>query len=180
MGKTTTVGRRLSKVFDKVLIVTAYTSGVIIVLMMLSVSYHVLMRYFFTAPTTWAPDFAGYMQYALVLLGAAWVLKIDSHVKIDTLLLRLSPRTRTIINIVTSSIALVACALFVWKGVEATWGAYLRGDFLYREVELPVAPFYALIPFAFLLLCIEFGRKVYNHWHSLSTIKLDKAGEAPS
>jgi C4-dicarboxylate transporter DctQ subunit len=180
MGKATTVGKRLSKVFDKILIVAAYASGAIIVLMMLSMSYEVVMRYFFLAPTKWAADSAGYMQYALVLLGAAWVLKIEGHTKIDTILLRLQPRTQTIINIVTSSTALVACALFMWKGVEATWVAYVRGDFLYHEVEVPLAPLYAIIPFAFLLLCIQFGRRVYNHWHSLSANKLRKAGEVTS
>jgi TRAP-type C4-dicarboxylate transport system permease small subunit len=168
LGKMGTVGRRLSKGFDKILMVTAYMSGIIIVVLMLSMCYEVVMRYFFNAPTKWAADFSGYMQYVLVLLGAAWVLKIDAHTKIDTLLLFFSPRTRTIINIVTSSIALVACALFLWKGVDATWDAYQRGDFLYREVELPLAPFYAVIPFAFLLVCIEFGRKVYDYWHSLT------------
>jgi TRAP-type C4-dicarboxylate transport system permease small subunit len=168
MRKAGTIGRRLSKVFDGILTVTAYTSGAIIVLLMLSMCYEVVMRYFFNAPTRWAADFSGYMQYVLVLVGAAWVLKIDAHIRIDTLLVRFSPRTQTILNIVTSSIALIVCALFLWKGVEATWTAYVRGDFLYREVELPLAPFYAVIPFAFLLVCIEFGRKVYNHWRSLS------------
>jgi TRAP-type C4-dicarboxylate transport system permease small subunit len=168
LGKMGTTGRRLSKGFDRILTVTAYTSGIIIVVLMLSMCYEVVMRYFFNAPTKWAADFSGYMQYVLVLLGAAWVLKIDAHTRIDTLLVFFSPRTRTIINIVTSSIALVACALFLWKGVEATWDAYQRGDFLYREVELPLAPLYAVIPFAFLLVCIEFGRKVYGYWHSLT------------
>lgn len=174
------VSKHLSKIFDKVLLVTGYASGVIIVLMMLSMSYEVVMRYFFLAPTKWVLDSAGYMQYALVLLGAAWVLKIEGHTKIDTILIRFQPRTQTIINIVTSSIALLACALFMWKGVEATWTAYVRGDFLYHEVEVPLAPLYAIIPFAFLLLCIQFGRRAYNLWHSLSANKLGKAGEVTS
>ena len=168
LGKMGSVGRRLSKAFDSILRATAYTSGVIIVLLMLSMCYEIVMRYFFNAPTKWAADFSGYMQYVLVLLGAAWVLNIDGHTKIDTLVLFFSSRTRTIIDIVTSSIALVACALFFWKGVEAAWNAYQRGYFLYREVELPIAPLYAVIPFAFLLVCIEFGRKVYGYWHSLT------------
>jgi TRAP-type C4-dicarboxylate transport system permease small subunit len=168
LGKMGMLGRLLSKAFDKILTVTAYTSGIIIVLLMLSMCYEVVLRYFFDAPTKWAADFSGYMQYVLVLLGAAWVLKIDAHTKIDILLLFFSPKTRTVINIVTSLFALVACALFLWKGAEATWDAYQRGDFLYREVELPLAPLYAVIPFAFLLVCIEFGRKMYDYWRSLT------------
>ena len=167
MGKAGTVGRRLSAGFGGLLVVTAYCSGGIIVLLMLVVSYEVVMRYFFNAPTTWAIDFSRYMQYALVLLGATWVLKMGAHTKIDMLVIRRSPRTQAIIKIVTSSLALVACAIFFWKGLEATWGAYLRGDFLYHEVEVPLAPLYAFIPFTFLLLCIQFGHEVYDHWRSL-------------
>jgi TRAP-type mannitol/chloroaromatic compound transport system permease small subunit len=96
MGKAGAMGRRLSKVFDNVLTGTAYASGAIIVLMMLSMSYEVAVRYFFLAPTKWAADSAGYMQYALVLLGAAWMLKMDSHTKIEILLQRLQSKTRTI------------------------------------------------------------------------------------
>jgi C4-dicarboxylate transporter DctQ subunit len=166
-GKMRTVGKRLSKIFDGILTGTAYVGGVLIILMMLSMSDHIVMRYFFRQPTGWASDFTGYMQYAIVLIGAAWLLKIDGHTKIDTLLLRFSPKIRAIIGIITSSIALVVCSIFLWKGVEATWDAYVRGDLLYRTVELPLAPLYAVIPFGFLLVCIELGRKVYNQWRYL-------------
>ena len=173
MGKVITIGNWLSKAFDRILTVTGYASGTIIVIMMLSMSYEVMMRYFFLKPTPWAADFSGYMQYAIVLLGAAYVLKIDAHTKIDTILMRFPSKTRTVINIVTSLLAMVTCALFFWKGMEATWSAYIRGDFLYREVEIPIAPLYAFIPFAFLLLFIQFGRRVYSFWHSLSANKTD-------
>ncbi len=161
------VGKRLSKGFDKILTGTAYISGIIIVILMLSMSYEVVMRYFFKEPTKWAVDFAGYMQYACVLLGSAWVLKIGSHTRIDVLTNRFQPRTQTILNIVTSSISLLACIAFLWKGFEATWDAYQSGDFLYREVEVPLSILYAFIPFAFLLICIQFGREIHKHWHNL-------------
>lgn len=158
---------KLSRIFDNVLTVTAYLSGFIIVLMMLSISYEVVMRYFFTAPTTWAIDFSGYMQYALILLGAAWVLKNNGHTKIDIVLERFQGKKRLILNLITSSICFVACALFFWKGLEATWGAYLRGDFLYRDVEIPRAPLLAFIPLSFLMLCIQFAREIYKQFRAL-------------
>ncbi len=157
----------VSKIFDKVVTGAAYLSGWIIIFMMLAISYEVVMRYFFKAPTAWVVDFSGYMQYATVLLGAAWVLKIGSHTRIDILLNKLPPRVQTILNIVTSSIAMVACAIFGWKGLQATWGAYQRGDFLYREVEVPLALLFAFIPASFLLLCIQFVREIGNHWRAL-------------
>ncbi len=158
---------KLSRIFDNVLTVAAYASGFIIIIMMLSISYEVVMRYFFTAPTTWAIDFSGYMQYALILLGAAWVLKKNGHTKIDIILERFQGKKRSILNLFTSAISFVACALFFWKGLEATWGAYLRGDFLYREVEIPSAPLLAFFPLGFLMLCIQFAREIYKQFRAL-------------
>jgi C4-dicarboxylate transporter DctQ subunit len=155
------------KIFDSIVTGTAYLSGCIIIFMMLAISYEVVMRYFFGAPTGWVMDFSGYMQYGCVLLGTAWVLKIGSHTRIDILINSFRPRIQTILNMVTSSISLVACAVFGWKGFEATWGAFQRGDFLYREVEVPLSLLFAFIPFTFLLLCIQFGREIYNYWRAL-------------
>ena len=158
---------KLSVIFDNILTGAAYLSGFIIILMMLSISYEVVMRYFFTAPTTWAIDFSGYMQHALVMLGAAWVLKNGGHTKIDIFSNRLQGKKRAILSLLTSSISLVACSLFFWKGLEATWGAYQRGDFLYREVEIPSALLLAFFPLCFFLLCIQFAREIYNHFRAL-------------
>ena len=167
MKKIGVVTERASKIFDSIIAGAAYLSGCIIVFMMLAISYEVVMRYILGTPTSWVMDFSGYMQYAIVLLGAAWVLKIGSHTRIDILLNKFRPRIQTILNIVTSSISLVACAIFGWKGFEATWGAYQRGDFLYREVEVPLAILFAFIPFSFLLLCIQLGREIHKHWRAL-------------
>ena len=162
-------GGRLSRIFDRILVGTGYASGAIIVIMMLAMSYDVVLRYFFNAPTKWAGDFSGYMQYVLVLIGAAWVLMIRGHTRIDILVTRFSTRTQKIMSLVTSCIALIACALFVWEGIRATWLAYQGNEFLYRDIEVPLYPLYAVIPFSFILLCIQFGRMVYNGWRSLRT-----------
>jgi TRAP-type C4-dicarboxylate transport system permease small subunit len=82
---------------------------------------------------------------------------------------RFSTRTQKIMSLVTSCIALIACALFVWEGISATWLAYQGHEFLYRDIEVPLYPLYAVIPFSFLLICIQFGRMVYSGWRSLQT-----------
>ncbi len=160
---------KLSKIFDAILTVTAYLSGSLIIIMMLSISYEVVMRYFFNSPTIWVIDFSGYMQYAVVLLGAAWVLKNDGHSKIDVVSNRFHGKKRLILNLFTYSIGLIACALFFWKGLEATWEAYQRSEFLYREVEIPTALLLAFFPLGFCMLCIQFAREIYNRLRELLT-----------
>jgi C4-dicarboxylate transporter DctQ subunit len=158
---------KLSKIFDTILTVTAYLSGSLIVIMMLSISYEVVMRYFFNSPTIWVIDFSGYMQYAVVLLGAAWVLKNDGHSKIDVISNRFQGKKRLILSLLTCSIGLIACGLFFWKGLEATWGAYQRSEFLYRDVEVPTALLLVFFPLGFSMLFIQFAREIYNNLRAL-------------
>jgi TRAP-type mannitol/chloroaromatic compound transport system permease small subunit len=66
MRKAGNTSGGLSKIFDRIITWVAYVSGWIIIIMMLSISYEVVMRYFFRAPTAWVVDFSGYMQYVLV------------------------------------------------------------------------------------------------------------------
>ena len=167
MAEAGEVRRRLYNVYQKILLVTMYIAGALLLVMMLSICYEVVVRYFFNRPTAWAIDFAGYIQYAITLIGATWVLWIDGHPRIDILTEHASPKTQTIIRIVTSFLAMVACAIFLWKGMEATLNAFERGDFLYRNIKVPVGPLYALLPFAFLLLVVEFGRQIYVKWRTL-------------
>jgi TRAP-type C4-dicarboxylate transport system permease small subunit len=178
VDKTQAPGGRLSRIFDRILLGTSYASGTIIVIMMLSMSYEVVMRYYFKAPTRWAGDFSGYMQYALVLIAAAWVLSIRGHTRIDILVSRLTARWQQVLGLITSAVALIACLLFVWVGIEATQTAYAGNEFLYRDIELPLYPFYAVIPFSFILLAIQFGRIVYNHWRVLRTDTTEGQGKA--
>jgi TRAP-type C4-dicarboxylate transport system permease small subunit len=130
----------LSRFWASLLKVTIYIAGAMILILMVGVAFSVIMRYFFKAPTGWVPDFAGYFQYALVLLGAAWVLRIKRHVRIDVIVAKFSRRIQTIIEIVTMSMAFLAYALFVVVGTRATITAFVNGDFLYKEIPMPLGP----------------------------------------
>jgi C4-dicarboxylate transporter, DctQ subunit len=167
MEQSQTTGARWSRVFDRILVATGYASGAIIVLMMVSMSFDVVMRYFFDMPTRWAGDFSGYMQYVLVLLGAAWVLSVRGHTRIDILATRFSVRIQKALGIATSCVGLIGCALFVYVGVRATVTAITGNEFLYRDIEVPLWPLYAFVPFGFTLLFIQFGRMIYRGYRSM-------------
>jgi C4-dicarboxylate transporter, DctQ subunit len=178
IAKVAPTGSRLSRFWDNLLKTTIYTSGVLIFVLMLLVAFSVIMRYFFKTPTGWVPDFAGYFQYALVLLGAAWVLKIKRHVRIDVLVAKYSRRTQTIIEIVTMSMAFIAYAIFFYVGLKATITAFVNGDVLYKEFIMPLGPLYAFIPFGLGLLCIQMFIEIYTRCRSLKALPAKPAPPA--
>jgi len=97
-----------------------------------------------------------YAFSALFLLGGGWALQQDSHVRVDVLFSRLSPRARAGVNVAGTLLFLLPFCVF---GVWASW-EYVANSFAQREVSpdpggLARYPIKALIPVAFVLLALQ-------------------------
>jgi TRAP-type C4-dicarboxylate transport system permease small subunit len=152
---------RLGSAFDRLLTATAYVSGGICVAAMLIVTYDVIMRYFFTRPTKWVTDISTLCIPFVTLLAAAWTLKRDMHIKIDIVQQMLKKRSRAMLEVIASILALLASVVFLWQSSVVTWETYREGEALYRTLIIP--KFLVLWPFPFgaLLLCIQFVRRAW-------------------
>jgi TRAP-type mannitol/chloroaromatic compound transport system permease small subunit len=67
--------------------------------LVLFMSYDVIMRYLFQAPTKWAYEMTWMLYGALFILGGAYGLKHKLHVRVDILYNRWSPRTQAIFDL---------------------------------------------------------------------------------
>ena len=126
---------------------------------MLCVSADVILRSVLNRPITWVNEGTEYSLLYITFLGAAWLLKKEGHVRVDIVLNRLEPRTRGILNVVTSVILAVVCFLLVWYGTQSTLDNFQRGILSVRYYELPKFAFLAVIPLGSLLLFIESLKK---------------------
>ena len=141
-------------------------TGIVALAMMLLISYDVVMRYFFGQPIRGGTQITEYSLLLFTMLGIAWVLKEDAHVRVDVIVVRLNTKTQAIINCVTSFVATFACGFFTQKSIEIAVDFYQRGDKAAAILASPLWVFYALIAFGVGLLCIEFGRKTVQYWHA--------------
>jgi TRAP-type C4-dicarboxylate transport system permease small subunit len=146
--------------FDAVLSLTGYLSGLITVFMMIIVALEVVMRYFFNRPSLWIIDIATLGIPFITLLGAAWVLREDKHVKIDFIHHLISPRKRALLDVVTSIVTFLACVLFFYQALVIFYTAYEWKENLFRSIIIP--KIYVLWPFPLgaFLLCIQFVRRI--------------------
>lgn len=94
-----------------------------------------------------------YLFSAVFLLGAAWTLGEDAHVRVDVFYRRLPARGRAWVELVGTAVFLVPFSLFVivvsWPSLLSSWRV--------REVSpdpggLARWPLEALVPFAFALV----------------------------
>jgi TRAP-type mannitol/chloroaromatic compound transport system permease small subunit len=97
-----------------------------------------------------------YMFSALFLLGAAYTLQRDNHVRVDVLYGRLSAKHKAVIDLAGGVLFLLPfCAYGVW----ASWD-YAANSWAMREISpdpggLPRYPIKALIPLSFAFLGVQ-------------------------
>lgn len=111
----------------------------------------VVLRYAFDLGWIWLQESVTYMHAALFLVGAAYTLKHEGHVRVDIFYRRFSPRTRAWVDLGGSLLLLLPVCLFIfsvsWEYVVQSWALYegsreaggLDGVYLLKSLMLVMA-----------------------------------------
>jgi TRAP-type mannitol/chloroaromatic compound transport system permease small subunit len=135
-----------------------------ILLMAFGVGYEVVVRYVFNAPTSWAFDLSYIMYGTLFMMGGAYTLSRDGHVRGDFLYRLWKPRTQ-------AKVELVLYFLFFFPGILAlviTGSKYAARSWGFMEVSvtspagIPVFQFKSIIVLAGALLFIQGIAQVFR------------------
>lgn len=154
---------KVIKIYDRIIDVTVIVAGVFLIFLMLSVGWEVTLRYFLGRPTSWVVEFAGYILLYIPFLVAAWVLRREGHVRMDLLLVRLSPKAQALINAITSFLSAIICLILTWSGVKITLYLYKTG---YKTPTILMLPKWIISVIIFVgsfLLFIQFLRRAYGN-----------------
>lgn len=89
-------------------------------LAMVLVTFTVLvMRYLFDIGSIAMQESVVYMHAAVFLIGSAWTLQQDAHVRVDILYCRCSEKTRALIDLLGSVFLLLPFMLFIaWVSLQ--------------------------------------------------------------
>ena len=148
---------RVADAIDRFTEKSALAFAGLIAPLLAAVTWEVVSRYAFNAPTTWAYETIYALYAAMFMLGAAYALRMGAHVRTDFLWEKWPPRRRAVID----SIAYVVCffpgmLLFLVAGLEATWSSFALGE---RSADTawfpPLWPLKALVPLSTLLLLLQ-------------------------
>ena len=98
------------------------------VFLILLICVDVLFRYFFSFSKNWILELEWHMFATIFLLGSAYALKVERHVRVDVFYQRFSKKTQIIINLIGTLIFLMPwCYLVITtssKFVNNSW--YIR------------------------------------------------------
>jgi len=155
--------RKVSIIFDKTLDVLAVFAAGLIIIITLLVATEIVSRSFFNWPILAVVEVSEYSLLFITLLGAAWLLKKDGHVKLELLLNWISPRFQIHVNTFTSILGAIACLMVSWYTAQLTWQSYQIGSYFSTVLQAPKYPVLAVIPAGFFLIFIQFMRRTYGY-----------------
>lgn len=119
-----------------------------------TLTYEITARYFFGSPTVWAYD-ATYIFYgSLFMLGAAYTLLVDQHVRIEFIHSAMPPRARAIVEIIGYLIFFFpAIGALLYFGIEFAHEAWVVEEHAKQSIWPP--------PFILLRQCCRWRLSSY-------------------
>lgn len=127
---------------------------VLLGVMTVLVTYQVITRYFFNAPSAISEVLAKYLFVWLVLLCGAYVFGLREHMSINFLRDKFAPRPRLIVEMISELlIGLFAASVMVFGGYSVTVKQMIQLD---SALQIPVGIIYSVIPISGVLVLFYF------------------------
>lgn len=103
-------------------------SSSLLIGLVILMAYNVIARKVFSASSLGLEELTWHFYSAIFLLGIPYALKSDTHVRVDLLFERFSPRTQAKIDLVGTLVFLIpSCLIIIWAGWHFTCAAYQLG-----------------------------------------------------
>lgn len=161
--------RRATRILDLPGIIVGKAASWLIVPMVGALVWEVVARFGFNNPTMWAYD-ATFMLYgALFMLGAAYTLGLDAHVRADFLFNVLSPRWQGVID-GTLTLFLFFPAMFFFTLATFDYAAtsWQQGERIPTSPMMPIIyPLKTVMPVTGALLFIQGGSLLLKSYYSI-------------
>jgi len=131
------------------------TASWLIIPMTFIVSVDAILRYALNKPTIWAWDVNVQLLGVLAILGAGYALRHGSHVGVDILVARLSPRKRAILDLITFMFFFIGIGALLWKTGLGAWNSLQMREPYTSYLSPPIYPFKIIMVVGVLLLLLQ-------------------------
>jgi TRAP-type mannitol/chloroaromatic compound transport system permease small subunit len=136
-------------------------TGKLIALSMLflvaSITYEVVARYFFHAPTIWVYEASYMVNGAAFMLGCGYALFKGAHVRTDIFWDNYSERTKGIIDLISYLVLFFPTMMTMMIiSIDDAWSSFMLGERSQESIWRAIMwPFRASIPLSALLFMIQ-------------------------
>jgi len=131
-------------------------ASLLLVPLVLATCYEVFARYIMGAPTVWAYEVGYFLTGSHFLLGMAYTLRSDEHIRIDIFSGHFSQRTRAVIDLLGYAVTLPLMVWLSYALFQHLATGYLRNERSGQSaMNMPVWPFRLVFLVAFTLLALQ-------------------------
>jgi len=146
-------------------------SGIGVLVMGVILTYEVVTRYLFNAPTIWVQETATYLYMWTMLAAASYTLQTRKHVHVDLLIDRLPARPKAVLEVATSAVGMVFCGIISLQAYDMIAATVRFGKLSATPLRVPLWIPQSALLMGFVLLTFQFG------FHIVDRLVELKAGE---
>ncbi|NMY49762.1 TRAP transporter small permease subunit [Pseudomonas sp. WS 5011] len=109
----------------------------------------------FFVPAAWTLESAQFLMVAYFLLGGAYSMQLDAHVRMDLFYCNWSPRTRAVVDVITIGFLIFYLAFLLYGGISSTQYALEYNETSYSSWSPPMAPIKILMCIGIALMLLQ-------------------------
>jgi TRAP-type C4-dicarboxylate transport system permease small subunit len=126
-----------------------------LVLTALVLTYSVVSRYFFRAPTDWQDEASVFMLVGVTFFCTAYVQSYRGHIGIEALSSLLPPRVNAVRMFLVDVFSFLFCLFFAWKSWTLWHEAFVEGQTTSSTFAPPLWIPYGMMAFGMSLLTVQ-------------------------
>lgn len=162
-----------ARVITQSAVVLNYLAILSVVVILAATNFDVLARYFLNAPTSWATEISTYALVITIFFGAAYTHLKEGNVRVDLLLMWVSPPNRRALLLIAAWTALVFTLIASWQSFVMVMSDYKNGSRLMGMLltptwmpKLPIAVGLMVLSGALLVEVERVSERAAGFWRS--------------
>lgn len=163
----------LERLLERITGLAGFIGCTAMVIMIALIFGNMLSRYAFGLGAVWAQELEWYLLSVMAMMGVAYAMKFDDHVRVDILSSRFSPVGMMWLNLVTALLVALPCALLIIHySFPFAETSYFRGERSPNSSGLPwrwIPKSLVVVGFVFVATesvrqALENGRRLVQHY----------------
>jgi TRAP-type mannitol/chloroaromatic compound transport system permease small subunit len=143
--------------------ITAWSSFALAAVM----ATNVLLRYGFSTGSVWAQELEWHLMSPICLFGMSYALRHGEHVRVDVLYASFSQRTKDLVELITSVIAMVVSVIIIYLSINYVAQSWSVGEGSANPGGIPARYLLkSLIPIGFALFFIQSLANAIRAYHA--------------
>jgi len=125
------------------------------IFLMIGILFYSTISKSFFDPSLWTLEMAQFVMVAYYLLGGAYSMQTESHVRMDLLYERWSDKTKATVDAVTILLLIFYLILLLYGGLSSTWYALEYGEESYSSWAPRMAPIKIIMCIGIVLMLLQ-------------------------